>query len=122
MTIAIRRQVLLSLNQVTKYAELLLTQYIDKVAKVPIVMQQQVPQFQTVLKTVEAPLAQFIGKVEHACDQAEEIIHQKRIPERVGQFDDVPVPQILNEIVEVVKAVKNVPRERISEEIGVQKR
>ena len=57
----------------------------------------------------------------HACDQAEEIIHQKRIPERVvGQIDDVPVPQILNEIVEVVKAVKNVPQERISEEIGEQ--
>ena len=30
------------------------------------------------------------------------------------------MPQILNEIVEVVKAVKNVPRERISEGIGVQ--
>ena len=44
-----------------------------------------------------------------------------RIPECiVGQFDDVPVPQILNEIVEVVKAVKNVPRERISEGFGVQ--
>ena len=50
----------------------------------------------------------------HACDQAEGIIPQKRIPERVGQLDDVPVPQILNEIVEVVKAFKNVPQERIS--------
>ena len=56
-----------------------------------------------------------------ACDQAEKIIPQKRIPERVvGQNNDVPVPQILNEIVEVVKAVKNVPQERISEKIGEQ--
>ena len=53
-----------------------------------------------------------------ACDQAEEIIPQKRIPECVvGQIDDV---QILNEIVEVVKAVKNVSQERISEGIGEQ--
>ena len=43
-----------------------------------------------------------------------EIVHQKRIPERiVRQIDDVPVPQILNEIVEVV-------RDRISEEVGEQ--
>ena len=46
---------------------------------------------------------------------------QKRIPKRlVGQIDDVPVPQILNEIVEVVKAVNTVPQERISEKIGEQ--
>ena len=44
---------------------------------------------------------------------------QKRILERVvGQIDDVPVPQILNEIVEVVKAVKTGLQERISEGIG----
>ena len=50
-----------------------------------------------------------------------EIIPQKLIPERiVGQMDDVPVPQILNEIVEVVKAVKIVHQERISEGIGEQ--
>ena len=50
-----------------------------------------------------------------------EIIPQKRIPERiVRQIDDVPVPQILNEIVEVVKAVKTVPQDRISEEVGEQ--
>ena len=50
-----------------------------------------------------------------------EIIPQKRIPECiVGQIDDVPVPQILNEVVEVEKAVKNVPLERISEKIGEQ--
>ena len=38
--------------------------------------------------------------------------------------DDAPVshsqPQILKEVVEVVKAVKNVPQERISEKIGEQ--
>ena len=44
-----------------------------------------------------------------------------RMPERiVEQFDDVPVPQILNEIVEVVKAVNNLPQERISEGFDVQ--
>ena len=46
---------------------------------------------------------------------------QKRIPERVvGQIDDVPVLQILKEVVEVVKAVKTVPQERFSEGIGEQ--
>ena len=50
-----------------------------------------------------------------ACDQAEEIMPQKRV-----QIDDVLVPQILNEIVEVVKAVKNAPQERISGKIGEQ--
>ena len=45
-----------------------------------------------------------------ACDQAEEIMHQKRISKRVvGQIDDVPVPQILKEVVEVVTAVKKCP-------------
>ena len=45
---------------------------------------------------------------------------QKRIPKRVvGQIDDMLVPQILNEIVEV-KAVKTVLQERISEKIGEQ--
>ena len=44
-----------------------------------------------------------------------------RIPERiVGQIDDVPMPQILKEVVEVVKAVKNHPQERISGKIGEQ--
>ena len=41
-------------------------------------------------------------------------VPQKRIPERiVGQIDDVPVPQTLNEIVEVGKAIKIVLQESI---------
>ena len=40
-------------------------------------------------------------------------IPQRRTSERiVVQTDDVPVPQTLEEIVEVVKAVKIVPQER----------
>ena len=48
-------------------------------------------------------------------------IPQRRISERiVVQFDDVPVPQTLEEVVVVVKAVKIVPQERISEGICEQ--
>ena len=67
----------------------------------------------------ESPAGAVHRQSGHACDQAVEIIPQKRIPVNVGQFDDVPVPQILNEIVEVVKAVKNFPQERIPEGIDV---
>ena len=37
-----------------------------------------------------------------------------------GWNSDKCLPQILNEIVEVVKAVKTVPQDRISEEVGEQ--
>ena len=38
-------------------------QLIGNFVDVPVIMQRQVPQFQTVPKTGEAPQAQFIGKV-----------------------------------------------------------
>ena len=46
----------------TKHAEISQTQYINKFVAVLIVIQRQGPQFQTVLKTVEAPPWQFIGR------------------------------------------------------------
>ena len=49
------------------------------------------------------------------------IIPQGRISERtVVQTDDVPVPQTLEEVVEVVNAVKIVSQERISAKICEQ--
>ena len=57
----------------------------------------------------------------HPVLEGSKIIPQKRIPERiVGQIDDVPVPQTLNEIVKVGKAIKIVPRESISGRICEQ--
>ena len=104
----------------TKHVETPQVQFIDEFAAVLVVIQRKGPQSQTVLKTVEGPACAVHRQSAHACDQAEEIISQKRIPERVGQLDDVPVPQILNEIVELVKAAKNAPQERISGKIGEQ--
>ena len=64
----IQRQVLRpSLIQVTKNAEFLQTQCIDKVVvEMPVVMQRKVPQIRTVLKTVEIPRAKFVGRVVEA--------------------------------------------------------
>ena len=48
----------------TKHVVFPQIQYIDKViAVVPVVIQRQIPQSQTVLKTGKAPLAQFTGSV-----------------------------------------------------------
>ena len=48
---------------VTKHVEIPQTYYIDHVVDVSVVVLQQVPQVQTVAKTVEAPLRQFVGRV-----------------------------------------------------------
>ena len=54
-----------------------------------------------------------VPQIQERILEVAEIIHQKRIPERiVGQIDDVQVPKILKEVVEVVKAVKTVTQER----------
>ena len=50
-----------SINQATKHVETSQTQYTDQVVAVPIMIQRQVPQLQTVPKTGEAPQTQFIG-------------------------------------------------------------
>ena len=55
------------INQVTVHAEFPQTQYIDKVVvDLPVVMQRQVPRIRTVLKTVEDPPTQFVGRVMEA--------------------------------------------------------
>ena len=46
---------------VTKHVEMPQTYYIDYVVDVPVAMLRQVCQVQTVAKTVEAPLGQFVG-------------------------------------------------------------
>ena len=53
----------MQINQVTKRVEILQTKYIDWVAAMLVVMQQQAPQAQTSAKTVEVPPAQFAGTV-----------------------------------------------------------
>ena len=83
------------IDQVSKRVEILQTKYTDTEAAVPVVIQRQVPQMQMVFEDSESPAGAVHRQSGHACDQAVEIIPQKRIPERVGQIDDVPVPQIL---------------------------
>ena len=56
-----------SINKVIKHAEFPQIYDIDKVVvDMPVVMQRQVPQIQTVSKTVENPTAQFIDRDEEA--------------------------------------------------------
>ena len=86
---------------------------------------ESIPKERISERTSECTVEHFVGvpvpQIQERTLEFAEITPQKRIPERiVGQIDDVPVPQILNEIVEVVKAVKSVPQERISEKIGEQ--
>ena len=77
------------------------TQYIDKFAFSPVVMQRQ------------APRCQFFRSRNKLC-KSRRPYPQRRISERiVVQTDDVPVPQTLEEVVEMVKAVKIAPREHI---------
>ena len=79
------------------------------------------PQERTSERTVEHFVGVPVPQIQERILEVAEIIHQKRVPGRiVGQIDDVPVLQILNEVVEVVKAVKSVPQERVSDGIGEQ--
>ena len=76
-------------------------------------MVESIPKERILERTSECTVEHFVGVPVHQIQErtleVAKIIPQKRIPERmVGQIDDVPVPQILNEIVEVVKAVKTV--------------
>ena len=53
----------------TKNVKILQIQHIDEAVDVPVVMLRLVPHCQTVLKMGEAPLAQFIGKVDMPVDR-----------------------------------------------------
>ena len=68
---------------------------------------------------VDAPVVQTVqAQIQEEIVEMFQVPPQERTSERtVEHFVGVTVPQILNEIVEVVKAVKNVPQERISEGI-----
>ena len=77
MPIVIQRQVRPSLNQVTKNAEILQTQYIDKVAMVFMVIQRQVlrPSLNHVTKHGETLQLQYIDKV-----AAMPVVTQRQVP------------------------------------------
>ena len=55
--------VTIRINQVTKHVEIHPIQYINKLVAVPIVIQRQVPQVQTVPETAAVPTAQSVGRV-----------------------------------------------------------
>ena len=73
------------INQVTKHV----------VTPPPVVMQRQVPQVQTALNTVEAPAAQFVGRVVDvsATMQARQVTKEVEIPQTylIDHVVDVPV-------------------------------
>ena len=97
----------------------------EPVATETLEVVKNIPKERILQRTSECTVEHFVGvpvpQIQERTLEVAEIIPQKRIPERiVGQVDDLPVPQILNEIVEVVKAVKTVPQDRISEEVGEQ--
>ena len=70
----------------TKYVKIPQIQHIDEAVDVPVVMLRLVS---------HGPAGAVHRQSGHAGDQAEEIILEKRIPERVvGQIDDVPVPSV----------------------------
>ena len=94
------------INQATKYVEIL-QQYIDKVALLPVAMQRQ------------APRRQFLRSRNKLRKSRRPFL--RRISERiVVKTTDVPVPQILKEVAEVVKAVNTASQDRISETICEQ--
>ena len=143
LPVVMQRQALRRLiNQVTKHFAIPQTPYIDKVVDTPVVMHQQVPQVQARAGDGGRPASEVHRQRERACDNAgdqacrdsADSAHRQGRRRAGGdattgssasdcakdRVDDVPVPQILNEIVEVGKAQKMVPRERISERICEQ--
>ena len=71
-------------------------------------------------QTVDVPTPQILEEIVEAGSAPHERVQQRTVEQQI--VDAVPHsrPQILKEVVEVVKAVKNVPQERISEGIGEQ--
>ena len=68
----------------------------------------------------QAPRRRF-PQIQEQIVEVAKIIPQRRISERiVVKTTDVPVPQILTEVAEVVKAVNTAPQDRISETICEQ--
>ena len=82
------------------------TQYTDQVVAVPILIQRQVPQFQTVAKTVEAPAVPFIGRIVdmpaikqllRQAPQIQTLAKTVKVPPVpfIGKIVDVPVIKLL---------------------------
>ena len=82
-------------------------QYIDRTIDVLVVKQGQVLASQPVRKTVEAPQVQFLDRVPDApvatqLVEVPKIVSQDKIPQRTAeQVMDIPVPQVVEEIIKV---------------------
>ena len=99
------------INQVTKHVKIPQIQKID----VPVVMQRQVPQFQAVLKTGEARLAQFIGKVDMpVIRQISQVTKHVKIP----QIQKIDVPVVMQRQVPQFQAVLKTGEARLAQFIG----
>ena len=62
-----------------------------------------------------------VPQIQEQFEEVAKTFPQRRVSERiVVQTTDVPVPQILKEVAEVVKAVNTAPQDRISETTGEQ--
>ena len=71
-------------------------------------------------QTVDGPPPQILEEIVEAISPPHERVQQRTVEQQI--VDAVPhsQPQILKEVVEVVKSVKKVPQERISDGIGEQ--
>ena len=82
-------------------------QFIDRTVDVLVVMQGQVLASQIVQKTAEAPQVQFLDRVPDVpvatqLVEVPKIVSQDKIPQRTAeQVMDIPVPQVVEECIEV---------------------
>ena len=129
--VMLRRQVP-AIQKVQKTVEVPPVQYIGEIVDVPVVAQRQVPTFQTVQKTVEAP--QIIEEVvevpkivsqdmnQQRCtkiiyclkEDPSEFLEERRLNVPVVMQRQVPMPQNIKEIMEVIQLT---PQERTLERI-----
>ena len=101
------------------------TQYTDKVVAVLFAIQRQVPESQTVLKTGEAPLAQFIGNVVDVplISQINQVTKHADIPQKQYIDNAAAVPVVTQRqvprIQTVSKTVKVPPAQFIGRAVDV---
>ena len=113
------------INQVTKLAEFPQTQNIEKVVVVTpvVVMQRQVPQIQTVLKTVEMPINQVTKHAEFPQTQNIDkvvidtpVVMQRQVPQiqTVLKTVEIPPAKFVGRVMEALMAcVSGMPKMRL---------
>ena len=109
-------------NQATKHVEILQTQYIDKVAAVPLVIQRQVTRTQTFPKTVNVPPANECNSAPSSIVSPNRLSTCQRL--RSWKRSSRRLRSHMNECISDPSSMwpqsKKVPQERIPEGIGVQ--